>query len=337
MAESSEESARREEFEALRRRLVIAVVLSLPIRVIGMSHGRIAAPFSGIHWPEFLLATPVVFYSEAQFYRGAWAAFRHRAADMNTLIALGTGVAYLYSVAVTVASGRFAGAAQGMVGKDTNTASPPVYFEAASMIIALILVGRLLEARARGQTSTAIRRLLGLQAKTDRVVRDGEERDLAVEVVVPCDVVIVRPGEKLSIDRRVVDGPSTVDESMLTGESIPVEKTAGSEVFGATMNRTGAFRFEATKVGRDSALQQIVQLVQDAQGSKAPIARLADVIRGIFTPVVLCIATATFGVWYVAAPVVHHEGRRVHDVSGHLLRKLHSLVVRPLLHSLIDL
>ncbi len=303
-AEGSEDAARREEYLALRRRLVVAIVLSLPIFVIGMSHGRIAAlAFPGIHWLELLLATPVVFYSGAQFYRGAWAAFRHRAADMNTLIALGTGVAYLYSVAATAAPGLFAGATHGMGRMGMRSAAPPVYFEAASMIIALILVGRLLEARAKGQTSAAIRRLLGLQAKTARVVRDGEERDIPVEEVVPGDVVLVRPGEKVPVDGRVVDGRSTVDESMLTGESLPVEKAPGSEVFGATMNRAGAFRFEATKVGRDTALQQIVQLVQDAQGSKAPIARLADVISGIFTPVVLCIAIATFAVWYAAAPV----------------------------------
>jgi Cu+-exporting ATPase len=302
-ADGSEEAARRAEFVTLRRKLVVAVVLSLPIFVIGMSHGRIPAlAFRGVHWVELLLATPVVFYSGAQFYRGAWAAFRHRAADMNTLIAVGTGVAYLYSIAATAAPQLFAGAPGGMAGMGGG-ASPPVYFEAASMIIALILVGRVLEARAKGQTSAAIRRLAGLQPKTARVVREGRETDIAVEEVVPGDVVIVRPGEKIPVDGRVVDGHSTVDESMLTGESLPAEKTAGSEVFGATMNKTGAFRFEATKVGRDTALQQIVQLVQDAQGSKAPIARLADVISGIFTPIVLCIAIATFAIWFVVAPV----------------------------------
>ncbi|MGH9916244.1 MAG: heavy metal translocating P-type ATPase, partial [Pyrinomonadaceae bacterium] len=179
----------------------------------------------------------------------------------------------------------------------------PVYFEAASVIIALILLGRMLEARATGQTSDAIRRLMDLQAKQARVVRDGREMDIAVEEVVPGDSVIVRPGEKIPVDGRVEDGASAVDESMLTGESLPVEKQPGDNVFGATLNKTGFFRFKATKVGKDTALQQIVKLVQDAQGSKAPIARLADMISGVFTPVVICIAIATFVIWFVAAPI----------------------------------
>jgi Cu+-exporting ATPase len=227
---------------------------------------------------------------------------------MNTLIAIGTGAAYLYSVAATLAPGVFARAA-GAAGHDMGAmhAAPPaptvpVYFEAASVIIALILLGRMLEARAKGITSDAIRRLIGLQARTARVVRDGQEKDVAVEEVVPGDLVVVRPGEKIPVDGTVVDGASAVDESMLTGESLPVAKRAGADVFGATLNKTGSFRFRATKVGQDSALQQIVRLVQDAQGSKAPIARLADVISGVFTPVVLCIAIATFVVWFIAAP-----------------------------------
>jgi P-type Cu+ transporter len=179
----------------------------------------------------------------------------------------------------------------------------PVYFEAASVIIALILLGRLLESRAKGHTSDAIRRLMGLQAKTARVVRDGSEIDIPVEEVVPGDFVVVRPGDKLPVDGVVKDGISAVDESMLTGESLPVEKKPGDEVFGATINKIGSFRFEATKVGRDTALHQIVKLVQDAQGSRAPIARLADVISGIFTPIVICIAIAAFVGWYVLAPV----------------------------------
>ncbi len=251
-----------------------------------------------------------MFYSGWQFYRGAWAALKHRSADMNTLIAVGTGAAYLYSVAATLFPGFFAGATgqdpMGMAGHAGHgaTAAPsaPVYFEAASVIIALILLGRLLESRAKGQTGEAIRRLMGLQAKTARVVRQGRERDVPVEEVEPGDVVLVRPGEKVPVDGVVLDGASAVDESMLTGESLPVEKKAGDEVFGATLNKTGAFRFTATKVGKDTALQQIVKLVQDAQGQKAPIARLADVISGIFTPIVLSIAVATFVLWYVLAP-----------------------------------
>ena len=304
----AEGEARDSEYRMLRRKFWVAAVLSLPILAIAMAHGRVAAlnaPW--INWLQLALATPVMFYSGAQFFRGAWAAFRHRAADMNTLIAIGTGAAYIYSVAATIAPGLFAG----LVGPEPMTgvggeAMAPVYFEAAAVIIALIVLGRLLESRAKGRTSEAIRRLLDLQAKTARVVRqvDGapREMDIPVEEVVPGDIVIVRPGEKIPVDGVVTDGSSAVDESMLTGESLPVEKESGDEVFGATVNKTGSFRFEATKVGRDTALQQIVKLVQDAQGAKAPIARLADVISGIFTPVVICVAIASFAVWYVVAP-----------------------------------
>jgi P-type Cu+ transporter len=307
-AEDSEAAARAAEYLDLKRKFIIAAVLSLPVLVIAMSHGSIELfNFPGVNWLQLALTTPVVFYCGAQFYRGAWAAFRHRAADMNTLIAVGTGAAYLYSVAATVAPSFFAGATgtdpmAGMAGMTDAPPMVPVYFEAASVIIALILLGRLLESRAKGQTSDAIRRLMGLQAKTARVVRDGREMDIVVEEVVPGDIVIVRPGEKIPVDGEVTDGASAIDESMLTGESLPVEKKQGDEVFGATINKTGAFRFRATKVGKDTALQQIVKLVQDAQGSKAPIARMADVISGIFTPVVISIAIATFVIWFVAAP-----------------------------------
>ena len=307
-AEEYEAEARNAEYRDLRRKFWIAAVLSLPVLVIAMSHGRITwLDFPGVNWLQLALATPVVVYCGAQFYRGAWAAFRHRAADMNTLIATGTGAAYLYSVVATVWPELFAEATlestpmAGMEGMP-ETAMVPVYFEAAAVIIALILLGRMLESRAKGQTGDAIRRLMGLQAKTARVIRDGREMDIPVEEVVPGDTVIVRPGEKIPVDGILTEGSSTVDESMLTGESLPVEKRPGDEVFGATINKTGSFRFQATKVGRDTALQQIVKLVQDAQGSKAPIARMADVISGIFTPVVLCVAIATFVLWFVLAP-----------------------------------
>jgi Cu+-exporting ATPase len=298
------EAAHAAEYASLRRKFVVAAVLSLPVLVMAMSHGRIPwLAFPGAAWVQLLLATPVVFYAGAQFYRGAWAAFRHRAADMNTLIAVGTGTAYLYSAAATVFPRFFLagrpGTGAGMGGMEM---APPVYYEAASVIIALVLLGRMLESRAKGRTSDAIRRLVGLQPKTARVVRAGAEADVPVEEVVPGDVVVVRPGEKVPVDGVVTEGASAVDESMLTGESLPVEKSPGDEVFGATLNRTGAFRFRATRVGKDTALQQIVKLVQDAQGSRAPIARLADVISGIFTPVVICIAIATFVAWFVAAP-----------------------------------
>jgi Cu+-exporting ATPase len=299
-----EQVAREAEYRGLRLRFIVAALLSLPVLVIAMSHGRVRAlDFAGATWLQLALTTPVVLFCGAQFYRGAWAAFRHRAADMNTLIAVGTGAAYLYSLAATVAPGFFAPAAAhgAMVGMGGH-AAVPVYFEAAAMVVTLILLGRMLESRAKGRTGDAIRRLVGLQPRTARVVRGGVETDMPVEEVRAGDVVVVRPGEKIPVDGVVVEGASAVDESMLTGESVPVEKGEGDEVFGATLNRTGSFRFRATKVGRDTALQQIVKLVQDAQGSRPPIARLADVVSGIFTPVVICIAIATFVAWFILGP-----------------------------------
>lgn len=300
--EDSERAARMSEYRDLRLKFIVAAVLSLPTLVISMSHGRIAIlnqPW--MNWLQLALATPVVFFSGGQFFRGAWAALRHRAADMNTLIAIGTGTAYVYSIVATVAPRLIAEAPdQSMGGMPMQGA--PVYFEAAAVIIALIVLGRLMESRAKTRTGDAIRKLAALQAKTARVIRDGTELDIPVEEVLPGEIVIVRPGEKIPVDGEVTEGSSSVDEAMLTGESLPVEKQVGSPVFGATMNKTGSFRFRATKVGRDTALQQIVRMVHDAQGSKAPIARLADVISGIFTPIVLCIAIVTFAVWFILAP-----------------------------------
>lgn len=297
----AEQAARSAEYRDLKRRFWVAAALSLPLLVIAMSHGKIAwLNFPGASWLQLALATPVVVYCGAQFYRGAWAALRHRAADMNTLIAVGTGAAYLYSAAATIAPAAFAEAAA--AGHHAEVSMPPVYFEAASTIIALVLLGRMLESRAKGRAGDAIRRLIGLKPKTARVLLGGEETDIPVEEVLPGDLVIVRPGEKIPVDGTVEEGASSVDESMLTGESMPVEKRPGDEVFGATLNRTGAFRFRATKVGSETALQQIVRLVQEAQGSKAPIARLADAVSGVFTPIVLGIAIVTFAAWLVAAP-----------------------------------
>lgn len=302
--EDSDDAHREAEYRELQRKFWVAAILSAPVLVIAMAHGNIPLlDFAGVEWLQLALTTPVVFYAGAQFYRGAWAAFRHRAADMNTLIAVGTGAAYVYSVAATILPGFFMAAAGSDMAAMGHGAAAPVYFEAASVIIALILLGRLLEARAKGRTGEAIRRLAGLQAKTARVVRDGIDVDIPVEEVLAGDIVLVRPGEKVPVDGIVEEGASTIDESMLTGESLPVEKSTGDEVFGATINKTGSFRFRATKVGKDTALQQIVKMVADAQGSKAPIARLADVISGIFTPIVIAIAIATFVVWFVAAPV----------------------------------
>ncbi|MBC8138205.1 MAG: copper-translocating P-type ATPase [Fibrella sp.] len=291
--------ARVSEVRQLQRRFGVAAVLSLPTLVIAMSHGAIPAlNFPGVNYLQLVLTAPVVLYSGSLFYKGAWAALRHRAADMNTLIALGTGTAFLYSAAATLFPSFFTGATKhaGMTGMG---ASPPVYFEAAGVIIALVLLGRLLEAQAKGQTGEAIRRLLNLQPKTARVVRGTQEVDIPLSDVVVGDMVRVRPGEKMAVDGVVVDGSSAVDEAMLTGESMPVEKKSGDAVFGATLNKTGSLIFRATKIGKDTALAQIVRLVQEAQGSKAPIARLADTISGVFTPVVLCIAVLTFVLWYL--------------------------------------
>lgn len=283
---------RDEEYAKLRLKFFVAVVLALPVLLIAMSHGRIALlDFPGAGWLQLVLATPVVFFCGSQFYRGALAALRHRTADMNTLIALGTGSAFVYS-SVAVLTGM----------RDTHGMPVPVYFEAAAVIIALILLGKMLEARAKGRTSAAIKRLIGLQAKTATVIRDGSEIEVGIESVIPGDVVLVRPGEKLPVDGIVRDGFSSIDESMLTGESLPVDKTAGDTVFGGTINRTGSFQYQATRIGRETMLARIVEMVERAQGSKAPIARLADVVSGIFTPVVLCIAIATFAAWFVLAP-----------------------------------
>ncbi len=294
--------AQADEQRDLWRRFIVAAVLSAPVLLIAMSHGRIAR-FNvwWINWAQLVLTLPVVAYSGWPFYRGAWAALRHRAADMNTLIATGTGAAFSYSFVATVAPQLVGTDPATMPGMSAMT-SAPVYFEAASVIIALILLGRLLEARARGKTSAAIKSLLGLQARTARVVRGGAEVDVPVAEVVVGDVIVVRPGEKIPVDGRVLTGASAVNEAMLTGESMPVEKHAGDEVYGATLNATGSFRFTATKIGRDTVLQQIVRLVEEAQGQRAPIARLADVISGYFTPIVICLAIATFVVWFIAAP-----------------------------------
>ncbi len=249
-------------------------------------------PMAVVTVTSFALATPVQFWAGWQFYEGAWNRLRHLDADMNTLVAVGTSAAYLYSVFATFAPGLFRAA----------DVEPAVYFDTAAAIIALILFGRYLEAKAKGRTSMAIKRLVGLQARTARVVRDGDEVDVPVESVVAGDVVVVRPGEKIPVDGVVLEGRSAVDESMITGESIPVEKGPDDEVIGATINRTGSFRFRATRVGQDSVLAQIVRLVQEAQLSKAPIQRLADVVASYFVPAVIGVAALTFIIWLVLGP-----------------------------------
>jgi P-type Cu+ transporter len=249
-------------------------------------------PADVLRWTLLALTTPVLFWSGRHFFRGAYSGFLHATADMNTLIAVGTGAAYLFSVVATVTPGLFTRAGL----------AADVYYEAVAMIIALILLGKVLEARAKGRTSDAIRRLMGLQPKTARVVRDGVEADVPVEDLAVGDMIMVRPGEKVAVDGVVVSGRSIIDESLLTGEPVPVEKEAGDEVVGGTINGSGAFVFQATKVGRDTALAQIVRLVQEAQGQKAPIQRLADRISGVFVPVVVSIAIAAFVIWYNIGP-----------------------------------
>ncbi len=290
-----EAERRAREQGALLTRLIGATALSLPILWGSLPHMgvRVPAPALLHNWVvQFVLATPVQIWAGWRFYRGMWAAARHGTADMNTLIAVGTSAAYLYSVAATFFPGWFAGGA----------IAPSVYFETSSIIIVFVLLGRYLESRARGRTGDAIRRLMRLQPRTARVVRDGSETDVPVEDVQAGDVVVVRPGEKIPADGVVLDGFSTVDESMITGESMPAEKAAGGAVIGATLNRTGTFRFRATKVGRDTALAQIIRLVEEAQGSKAPIQRLADRVAAYFVPVVIVIALITAAAWLRFGP-----------------------------------
>ncbi len=302
-AEDVEAAARRAEVADRRRKLIVAIVLTFPLFVLSMGqdlglispwligavrdmthaggmHGHVPANQNALNWLFLLLATPVQFYAGSGFYRDAWNALKHRSANMGTLIALGTSAAYFYSVAVL------------LLGWTDH-----VYFETAAVIITLVLVGRYLEARARSQTSAAIKALIGLQPKTARVLRGGEEVEVPIADVRVGEIIVVRPGEKIPVDGVITGGQSTVDESMLTGESMPVEKRVGDTVTGATINRSGAFQFRATRVGKETALAQIIRLVQEAQGSKAPVQRLADRISAVFVPAVLLIALATFAIW----------------------------------------
>ncbi|HXG71219.1 MAG TPA: heavy metal translocating P-type ATPase, partial [Gemmatimonadaceae bacterium] len=260
---SSEESARQAEYLGLRRKFLVSAILSLPVLVIAMSHGRFPILNVGwINWLQLVLTTPVVFYGGAQFYRGAWAAFRHRAADMNTLIAIGTGAAYVYSVAATLVPRAFAGTSgmpmMDMGGAGAAAQMVPVYFEAAGVIIALILLGRMLEARAKGQTGEAIRGLLRLQPKTARVLRvtngTQAEQEIPVEEVVPGDIIILRPGEQVPVDGRITSGTSAIDESMLTGESMPVLKNVSDRVTGGAINGEGLLLVETVAVGAETTL-----------------------------------------------------------------------------------
>ncbi|HEU4325795.1 MAG TPA: heavy metal translocating P-type ATPase [Roseiflexaceae bacterium] len=309
-AEDAEAAARARELADKRRKLAVAVVLSLPLFVLSMARDfgllapwlfgagaemmrqmpgasmdemmrMVAARDDLLNWLFLALATPVQFYSGRDFYIHAWKALRSGTANMDTLIALGSSAAYFYSLGLMLS---------GMSGH--------VYLETAALIITLILVGKYLEARAKSQTGAAIRALIGLQPRTARVLRGGEERDLPVADVRKGDIVVVRPGERIPVDGVLVSGQSSVDESMVTGESLPVEKRPGDEVVGATVNASGSFQFRATRVGKETALAQIIRLVQQAQGSRAPVQRLVDQVAAVFVPVVIVIALLTFLVWF---------------------------------------
>jgi len=282
-------TASEREIRKVRNRFILAAVLGLIILALSLPW---SPSFAGKPYLLWALATPVQFWAGLRFYRGAWGALRHRTADMNTLVAVGTSAAYFYSVVAVLSPGLFA----------TTGRSADVYFDTAAMIIALILLGRFLEARARGQTSEAIKKLVGMQPKMALVVRDDKEIEIPVEDVEVGDIILVRPGERVPVDGVIRQGYSAIDESMITGESIPVEKRVGDEVIGATINKTGSFKFQATKVGKDTTLAQIIRLVEEAQGSKAPIQRLADVIASYFVPIVIGIAVITFIIWYFVGP-----------------------------------
>jgi len=305
-AEDAEAIAREHEITEQRRLLMIGLIFTVPLFLLSMgkdfsllpdffyvaNHDAMSMEMGGMHpampwfnWLLLILASPVQFYVGWQYYVGAFKSLRNGSANMDVLIAMGSSVAFLYSLPVTF-----------------GWLDGHVYFETAAVIITLIRLGKFLEARAKGRTSDAIKKLMGLRAKTARIVRDGQELEVAVDDVKVGDYVIVRPGEKIPVDGVVVEGRSAIDESMLTGESLPVEKKPGDPVIGATLNKLGLLKFEATKVGKETALAQIVRLVEDAQGSKAPIQKIADQVSAVFVPVVIGIAAATFLGWFFFGP-----------------------------------
>ena len=295
MMEDPIAAAREREIKDLKLRFVVGAVLSVIIFMGSMQHWfhfLSVFPRQTVLFAMFVLTTPVVFWVGSRFFIGAVKAAKQKTTDMNTLVAVGALSAYLYSVAATFFPGIFASAG----------VAPHVYYDGAAMIVTLILLGRFLEAKARGRTSAAIKRLVALKPKTARVIRDGIESDIAIEEVVKDDMILVRPGEKIPTDGLVVSGSSSVDESMLTGESMPVFKEAGQQVFAATLNKNGSFVFKATRIGAETALARIIRLVEEAQGSKAPIQRLADRVASIFVPVVFAIGAVTFVVWYFFVP-----------------------------------
>src|SRR5690625_2306604 len=279
------------------RKFIVSCIVTLPLLWTMVAHfsflSFIYVPDIFMNpWFQLVLATPVQFFVGAQFYKGAYTSLRNKSANMDVLVALGTSAAYFYSIYLGI---EWMNA--GSVGY------PDLYFEAAAVIITLIVLGKLFEVRAKGKTSEAIQKLLGLQADTARVMRDGIEQEIAIEEVITGDTVIIRPGEKVPVDGEIIGGESAVDESMLTGESIPIDKVPGDSVIGATINRNGSLQMTATKVGKDTALSQIVRVVEEAQGSQASVQRLADRISNVFVPIVVAVAIITFLVWYfIVAP-----------------------------------
>lgn len=295
--EDAEMKARQQEIAHQKKLLIIGLIFTIPLFIISMSRDFGIIPMQighmpWVNWLLMVLATPVQFYVGAQYYVGAFKALRSKSANMDVLIALGSSVAYFYSILVVL--GVFKG---------------HVYFETAAVIITLIKLGKYLEVKAKGRTSEAIRKLMSLKPKVARVIRDAGEVEIAVDEVVPGDKVIVRPGESFPVDGVIYEGRTSIDESMLTGESLPVEKGQGDQVIGATLNKTGMVKFEATKVGKDTTLAHIIRLVEEAQGSKAPIQKLADQVSEIFVPVVIGIALVTFLIWFflVPAPIAGSE------------------------------
>ncbi|MGH3031690.1 MAG: heavy metal translocating P-type ATPase [Gaiellaceae bacterium] len=292
--EDEEAETRRAEIRDLTRRVAVGAVLTAPV-LFGAMVGEFLDPdwLPGIlvsRWFQLGLTVPVMLYTGWPIHRTGWLVLRHRTADMNTLITVGTVAAFLYSLVVTLVPGA--------LPEDVRE----VYYEVVGVILTLIMLGRLIETRAKAGTGEAIRKLIGLQARTARVVRGGREEEVPVDEVEPGDIVLVRPAEKIPVDGEVVEGRSTIDESMVTGESIPVTKEPGDTVIGATINQTGAFRFRATRVGKETMLAQIIHLVEQAQGSKAPIQRLADLVASYFVPAVVFLAVATFVVWFDVGP-----------------------------------
>lgn len=294
-AQTSKEETANSKGEEVRNqtgKFIFSAILTFPLLWTMVTHFKftsfIYSPVMLMNpWVQLALATPVQFIVGAQFYRGAYKALRNKSANMDVLVALGTSVAYFYSI--------FLGIEWQMNGQE---GMPVLYFEAASVIITLVILGKLFEVRAKGRTGQAIQKLLGMQAKTARVIRDAVEQEIAIEEVIVGDTIIVRPGEKIPVDGQIIKGESAVDESMITGESIPVDKKIGDIAIGSTINKNGMLTIEATKVGKDTALSQIVKVVEEAQGSKAGIQRVADHVSGIFVPIVVGIAIVTFLVWY---------------------------------------